>query len=667
MSRSFVRTFVLLALCATTAAPARAQGWTSEGAPVCTAAGQQSSVRAAADGAGGAFVAWSDQRPGASSSDVYLQHVGSDGLPVAGWPADGLALCTAAGAQIVYAAVPDGSGGVFVAWEDYRGGALSDVYGAHVLANGSLAAGWPADGLGISVFMEEQRDPHLVSDGAGGVFCAWADARTYGFSLRDVYAQHLHADGTPAAGWAANGMRVTNARSYDYQPSLAPDGSGGLYVTWTRDLAEQDIGAQHLGADGLPAPTWPDTGIVLCGALNNQNGAGVVTGRAGTAMAVWKDLRDYTLVDTFTSYYAVAFGPDTNRVAGWPQQGALAYTTLAGASAPFVASDTGGGLHFMWGELVGPTDEDLLTMHVDSLGLVVTSVQHPDGVVTVCPDTSYQHPVALVSDEAGGAYVSFDDYRDAGPSFANPDPYVQHVTAAAAIAPGWPATGVAFSKYGQAEGGTLAVPAMTGVIGVWARGSGAAADLYAGLVGLDGAVPALVSLVASEARPGFVRVTWAVRGAAGEAWRLERRVAGGEWTALATLLPDGEGRVTYEDAAVAPGARYGYRLAPLAGGAPLGETWLDVPRERAAFALRGAWPNPVRDGAQVRFALPDAGPATLALLDAQGRVHRTWALAGEPGERTFALDGLGAVPPGIYWLRLAQGERVASARVAILR
>lgn len=646
---------------------ARAQAWSGAGAPVCTAAGAQSRMFVVSDGQGGAFVGWTDERPGSAAADVWVQHLGSDGAPYPGWPADGLPVCTATGVQLLMDMAPDGATGAYLVWEDYRGGALSDVYGQRVLADGSLPAGWPADGLGISVFMEEQRDPRLVSDGAGGVFATWADARTYSFSQRDVYAQHLLPDGSPAAGWAANGMRVTNASTYEYAPRAAADPDGGLYVTWTRGLAEQDIGAQHLGANGLPYPTWPDTGIVLCGAALDQSGSGVVNAPGGAAMAVWKDLRNYTGIDTESDFYALRFGPDTSRAALWPRDGRQVYASTNGISAPFAVSDQAGGLLFGWGELVSPTNEDLFVMHVDSAGIVIVSIAFPDGIVPVCPLEAYQHPVAVVPDGEGGAFFGFDDYRDAGSSLSYPDPYVQHVTAGANIATGWPATGVALTQEPTRETSTLPVAVPGGVIAAWARGTGTSTDLFASFVGLDGIVPALVSLVSSEAAPGRVRLEWAVAGDAGDAWSIERRDEASPWREIARELPDGEGRVRVSDETVAPGGRYGYRLAPVAGGAPLGETWLDVPRALAAFALRGAWPNPVTAAARVRFALPAGNEATLELVDLQGRRQLQWSAGNAAGERELALSGLDRLAPGVYWLRLQQGANVASARIAIVR
>jgi hypothetical protein len=660
----------LAALLSAGLAPGRAaaQAWTGVGVPVCTADGKQNNVQAVSDGGNGAYIGWTDQRAGTSSGDLYLQRLGPDGAPAAGWPVNGRVVCAATGAQLLYSMAPDGSGGVYLAWEDYRSGVFSDVYGHHILADGSLAAGWPADGLPIAAFMEEQRDPELVPDGSGGVFCVWADARTYSFSQRDVYAQHLLYGGTPAAGWAANGMPVTSAHSYDYGPALAPDGSGGLYVTWTRDLSAQDIGAQHLGANGAPYPTWPDTGIVLCGAASDQSRSGLVSAPGGTAIAVWKDPRNYSTQNTETGFYGVRFGPDTTIVSGWPRQGKKLYATLNGVAAPFVASDGAGALFLGWGELVASTDEDMFVMHVDTLGIPVVSIPAPDGALSICPETSYQNPVAFVPDGEGGLYVGYDDYRDAGPSLTNPDPYVQHVTAGATIGLNWPATGVALTRETTPEAGTIPVAVPGGVIGVYARGSGAAADLYASLVTSLGTVPALVSLASSEATPERVRIEWAVSGGAAEQWRIERRdEVEAAWREVARAYADGTGRVAYEDTDVAPGARYGYRLASAAGGAALGETWIAVPLASPAFALHGVSPNPAADGARVRFALPGPGPATLALLDAQGRTVAAWSVAKRGGEQELALSGLGSVAPGVYWLRLRQGAFEASSRVALLR
>ncbi|WP_157887045.1 T9SS type A sorting domain-containing protein [Hymenobacter sp. PAMC 26628] len=90
-------------------------------------------------------------------------------------------------------------------------------------------------------------------------------------------------------------------------------------------------------------------------------------------------------------------------------------------------------------------------------------------------------------------------------------------------------------------------------------------------------------------------------------------------------------------------------LAALADGTALATS---APAPRAGMA---AYPNPARARATVQVpAVPGAAQATLALLDARGRVLRTWAVplptAGTSAE--VALDGLA---PGLYQVQVQAG------------
>ena len=96
----------------------------------------------------------------------------------------------------------------------------------------------------------------------------------------------------------------------------------------------------------------------------------------------------------------------------------------------------------------------------------------------------------------------------------------------------------------------------------------------------------------------------------------------------------------------------------------------EVPRPPpgpTSFDLEGAFPNPSPAEPLVAYSLGDQVPARLELVDLLGRVVLRREL-GEPGpgRHTAVLDA-GHVPQGIYWLRLVQAGRTASARVVLLR
>ena len=86
------------------------------------------------------------------------------------------------------------------------------------------------------------------------------------------------------------------------------------------------------------------------------------------------------------------------------------------------------------------------------------------------------------------------------------------------------------------------------------------------------------------------------------------------------------------------------------------------------FALEGLQPNPAVGELNVAFTLPQALPATVTLLDVSGRelaVREVGDLG--PGRHLVRLDEATRTPPGIYWLRLTQGERSLVRRGVVVR
>ncbi|TMQ47921.1 MAG: T9SS type A sorting domain-containing protein, partial [Candidatus Eisenbacteria bacterium] len=85
------------------------------------------------------------------------------------------------------------------------------------------------------------------------------------------------------------------------------------------------------------------------------------------------------------------------------------------------------------------------------------------------------------------------------------------------------------------------------------------------------------------------------------------------------------------------------------------------------LALERVFPNPTRGDAVADVVLGDGGPARLELYDLAGRKLRSMALATSiPGRHAVALPPGPRLAPGVYALRVVQGERSATARFSVV-
>ena len=97
---------------------------------------------------------------------------------------------------------------------------------------------------------------------------------------------------------------------------------------------------------------------------------------------------------------------------------------------------------------------------------------------------------------------------------------------------------------------------------------------------------------------------------------------------------------------------------PVAGGAQPGSP---------ALTVETPTPNPVRDRARIAYRVPAAGDASLVLFDVVGR--RIAVLAdGAHAAGTHSVDlDAGALPSGVYVVRLRSGGATASRRLTVAR
>jgi hypothetical protein len=208
--------------------------WGGQPRPVVSQPRDQVDPRIVSDGAGGAFLVWSDPRAVKRSSDIFVLRLNSLMGRPPGWPWFGHAVCDATGPQIQPRMVRDGLGGIWVAWIDQRDGPDGDLRYSHVLPNGYLAPGFTRAGAVLCAAPGVQRELELAPDGAGGFFAVWRDERS---GEPDLYLHHVLPSGAPAEDWPEHGLPLALAPGAQDQPAIAAVSGGRVVVAW-RDARE---------------------------------------------------------------------------------------------------------------------------------------------------------------------------------------------------------------------------------------------------------------------------------------------------------------------------------------------------------------------------------------------------------------------------------------------
>jgi hypothetical protein len=437
--------------------------WTADGVPLCSAASDQMNPRLVADGAGGAIVAWRDNR-GGSSSDVYTQRV--DSIGVVQWTTDGVAVCAAANIQYNPALISDGSGGAFITWQDFRGGTYPDIYGQDVNASG--AAQWGTDGVAVCLGRYSQVSPAIAPDGSGGMFIAWHDRRAGGYG--ELFAQRMDAGG--AAQWIVDGVGICTAPNTQANPGIAADGSGGAIVAWQdrRNGTDNDIYVQRLDADGVVL--WATSGIEACRVAYDQTSPRVASDGSGGAIIAWQDYRGGN-----TDIYVQRV--NASGIVQWTANGVAVCTAGDEQVNPDIVSDGSGGAIIAWQDYRSGND-DIYAQHVDASGVAQWA---PDGIALCAADYRQSLP-RIVSDGSGGAIVAWQDARGG----SNNDVYAQRVNESGAVQ--WTADGVVISEADYSQSFPQIAPDDSGgAIVTWEdHRAGGYGEIYAQRVNASGIV-----------------------------------------------------------------------------------------------------------------------------------------------------------------------------------
>ncbi len=262
--------------------------WDAEGVPVGTAEThfQHSTPVIVSDGSEGAIIAWADWRGDLYNGIYaeYAQRISANGTAL--WGIEGIPLNTPSKNSVeAQQIISDGNGGAIITWHSYIGSypnGNQDIFAQKVNAAGNME--WGTDGLAVCSLTSPQLHPKLTEDGNHGAVIVWEDYRT-SLSKSNLYAQKVNSAGT--IQWAADGVPVVPPVSLSMvNHEVAPDGSGGVFITWQYSNSNV-VTAQRLTSAGVNA--WQGSGLDL-GASSTSYPQIISDGSTG-AIITWYDSR----------------------------------------------------------------------------------------------------------------------------------------------------------------------------------------------------------------------------------------------------------------------------------------------------------------------------------------------------------------------------------------
>jgi hypothetical protein len=253
------------------------------------------------------------------------------------WTSNPVILCDTAnrGANMLPKIASDGAGGAYVCWEDARNGNNYDIFAQYVDSSGTVR--WQKNGLAIAAYPLGQEYPRITESGNGDAFIAWEDSRSNINTF--VYAQRVNKHGDLL--WGEGGKKVSEESGLFI--SLHNDGKGGVLVGWIGG-GIYDTYVQRLDSTGNRM--WSDSGVQVA----NQPGivgpgdVSITTDGAGGAIIAWGEGAD----NSHENMYIQRLNSKGEPL--WQTNGILLNDTSIHVGSPVVSSDGQGGAIVLWGD-----------------------------------------------------------------------------------------------------------------------------------------------------------------------------------------------------------------------------------------------------------------------------------------------------------------------------
>ena len=379
---------------------------------------------------GDIFIVWSDSRDG--NSKAYGQKYNSEGVSL--WGEDVLLQDAPIWMMEVVATSDNGIALVWAGREYYN----PSMWAQKIDSDGNVL--WSPEGEYIGHFLWEPGDGdetdgsysyfNAAADASGGIIVAWVEESPS--SQLHMYGKRLLSDGNLAPGWDEEGTIIRETVLYPgngYSRFINADGADGLIFSWQENGPSNTINrAQRI--DGESNALWGANGVQLAETGSYYNLPYPVKDGQGGAYFAWEDIRYGT-----PSIFMQRVDTDGNNL--WGVNGAPLGQSANTLHNPIITEDNAGGFIAVWEDWYPSYDCNLCCQRVNSDG---ERLWNTSGVLLSYDDED-QKEVVLDSDDQGGLYAVWKDYRNYG--YSHRDSYIQYVSPEGVVA--WDPNGIMLS------------------------------------------------------------------------------------------------------------------------------------------------------------------------------------------------------------------------------
>ena len=373
------------------------------------------------------IIVWSDCRYGIR--DIFAQKITTDGDLLWGTDGelvaledglnDGISVARADGRQEDPIIITDEAGGFFMIWMDYRNEpAKGDIYGQHVLADGSLQFG--IEGTPLTNLPGKQSAPNMCKDNLGGVFAIWKDESDGSSILKGT---HISFEGDILA--PGEGIVINNSTHSKSGVSLEVIGDGLAGMTWSRTIPvgageeeNSDIVIQIMDVNISTQLSSPEEGgIIICDAPFKQTAPKVTYVNGEQFVVTWQDHRT---PENFGDIYMQYIDLEGNIIL---ENNGIGVSLANGEQIRPRAKGDNTGAYLVWQDYrnsaVNPD------VYMQKLGLDGSFLLTENGEQITAFDEDIQINPRLTVDGNGGAYFVWEDYRNG--AYPEVDIYIQHL------------------------------------------------------------------------------------------------------------------------------------------------------------------------------------------------------------------------------------------------